>query len=289
MRFPTRLVVSAAAALLTLAVPAQGQDGGSRVSFDGVGFSIDRTLGTSVNITKVPSQPPDTQGLDSPDAGHLSFVPYGRRAESAKVPRAGTAPGVVRVYRVADLAAYDMAAPRVEQLKALLADRPDLGAFMDMTPDGIGNELPFLPVFPAGQAIRARAQYIDTPQLSGVAYLTVFRQDVSPFAAGDFWYAFQGLSADGTRYVSVTWVIDATMFPTRLSAREENRQANRWQKYLTESLATLNSAAPDAFTPSLTSLDALVRSITIEDAPASEPSPLASVTPSPGPSASPAT
>jgi hypothetical protein len=274
---------------LTLAVPVQGQDGGSRVSFDGIGFSFDRTLGTGVNITQVRGRPSGNQGLDIPDATHLAFAIHHKRTEEAKALRASAAPGVVRAYRVADLAGYEIASQRAEQLKTLLTDRPDLATYMTVTPDSIGNELPFLPVFPAGQAIRARAQYIDTPQLSGVAYLTVFRQDVSPFAAGDFWYAFQGLSADGTRYVSVTWVIDATMFPTRLSAREENRQAKRWQKYLTESLATLDSAAPDAFTPPLTSLDALVRSITFEGVPASEPSPLASLTPSPGPSASPAT
>ena len=34
------------------------------------------------------------------------------------------------------------------------------------------------------------------------------------------------------------------MFPKHLSAREQNRQANRWVRYLKESLATLNDAAP---------------------------------------------
>jgi len=53
--------------------------------------------------------------------------------------------------------------------------------------------------------------------------------------------------------------------------------------------AALNAAAPEVFQPTLASRDALVRSITFEGVPASEPSPLASFTPSPGPPASPAT
>ena len=149
-----------------------------------------------------------------------------------------------------------------------------------------GTSLPHLPLFGAGQAIRARAEYVDTPQLSGVAYVAAFRQDVSPFEAGDFWYLFQGLSADGTWYVSVSWVVEASGFPKHLSAREANRQANRWVAYLRESLAALNGAGPEAFTPPLTSLDALVRSITFDATPTSEPSP--SQLPVSSPSLSPA-
>jgi hypothetical protein len=268
--------------MLMLALPVQAQGGGSTVSFDGIGFSFDRSLGTGVNITQVRGKPSNNQGLDIPDAAHLAFAIHGRRSESAKALRAFDAPGVVRVYRVADLAGYDIASQRATQLKTLLADRPDLAGYMQVTGDGSVKAL--MPVFPAAQAIQARAQYIDTPQLAGVAYLTGFRQDVSPFAAGDFWYTFQGLSTDGTRYVSVSWIVRATMFPARIGAKAANRQANRWVKYLTESIATLNAAAPTAFTPPLTSIDALVQSITFEGVPASEPSPLPSLLPSPAPS-----
>ena len=276
-----------------LALPAQAQDGSSRVSFDGIGFTFDHTLGKSVNILTVRAQRPDSQQFEVPDAAHIAFVPYGRRAESAKVPRVFDAPGVVRFYRVADLSGYELATGSYDQLQKLLTDRPDLATYMAITGDGFGDELPHLPLFGAGQAIRARAAYVDTPQLSGVAYVAAFRQDVSPFDAGDFWYLFQGLSADGTWYVSVSWkLLETSLFPRHLSAREQNRQAKRWTRYLKESLTNLNGAAPAAFTPTLTSLDALVRSITFEDIPATESSPLpgqpASPVPSPAVPASPA-
>ncbi len=261
VKFRSQGVIAAVTALFIIGLPVLGQDA-STVSFDGVGFTFDRSLGTSVNITRVPGQAPDLETIETPDARHLAFTLYGRRAEFDKVPRVGDANGVVRVYQAADLARYDLASERLEQLRVLLKDRPDLGSFMAVNADGFGDELPFLPVPGAGQILRARAEYIDTPELSGIAYVLAFGQDLYPVTDDDFWYTFQGFSTDGTRFVSVMSVIDATMFPDKISTAEANRILKRWVRYVTDSTATLNAAAPDAFTPSLTSLDALVRSIT---------------------------
>ena len=285
MRFRSRGLAAVVAAMLLLALPVQAQDGGSTITFDGVGFTFDATLGRSVNVTRVRSQAPDLETIETPDARHLVFTLYGGRNEFAKVPRVGDVPGVVRVYRTADLAGYEFASQRLEQLRTMLTDRPDLGTFMAVGPDGFGEELPFLPVPGAGQILRARAQYIDTPEVSGIAYVLAFGQDLYPVTAGDFWYTFQGISTDGTRSVSVLFVIRAGMFPDRIGAKAANRILKRWVAYATESTATLNAASPSAFTPSLASLDALVRSITFDEAPESTLTPSGSPAPSPLPSA----
>lgn len=281
-------MVATAVVMLLLALPVQAQDGSS-VTFDGVGFSFDRTLGSSVNVNRVPGvEPEDPESIDVPDARHIAFSLYGSRAELARVPRVADTDGVVRVYETADLDGYGLASERLEQLRTILADRPDLATFMQVTDDVGGEELPFLPVVGAGQAIRARAQYIDTPEVSGIAYVTAFRQDIYPFGADDFWYTFQGLSADGSRYISVSRILEADMFPERVSIREANRIAariSRWVRYVTESTATLNAASPTAFTPPLTSLDALVRSITFGSVPTSTVTPEAPTAPSPAASA----
>ena len=139
--------------LLLLALPVQAQDGGSTVTFDGVGFTFDATLGTSVNITRVrrPGPGPGERSRRRMPGTSCSHS-MERRNEFAKVPRVGDAPGVVRVYRTADLAGYELASQRLEQLRTMLADRPDLATFMAVGPDGFGDELPFLPVPGAGQA-----------------------------------------------------------------------------------------------------------------------------------------
>jgi len=256
----------AASALVLLSLPVHAQDASSTVSFDGVGFSYDEALGRSVSITQVPGEPPTLEGPSAPGAGHLSFTLYGPRPEGARIPRPIDAPGVVRVYPTAGLAGYDWASGQLEALESLLAARPDLASVTTVGADGGTQPLPFIVDNSAAQAIAARAEYVDTPELSGIAYLTAFRQDVFPFAAGDFWYTFQGLSADGAWYVAADFVIDASMFPETVTARDANRiaTARRWARYVDQSIQTLNGATSDAFTPALSSIDALVQSITFE-------------------------
>ena len=151
-------------------------------------------------------------------------------------------------------------------LTSLLDARADLASIVAVRDDGSSGPLPFILDNSAAQAMDARADYVDTPELAGIGYLTVFRQDVYPFAASDFWYTFQGLSLDGAWYVAVDFVIDASMFPAEVTARDANRidTRKRWTRYLNESIQTLNGAAPETFTPPLTSIDALIRSITFQ-------------------------
>jgi hypothetical protein len=270
MRTTRAAVAAILVALFLGGAPALAQDTASSVTFDGLGFDFDRVLGASVNITQVTGQPTDVEQPFGPEPPHLAFTLYGQRSEETGVPRASRAPGVVRFYRTADLAGYDQASQQVETLTALLAERPDLASFMQVAPDGSGEVLPYLPIVPAAQVIRARVQYIDTPELAGVAYVTAYRQDVSPFAAADFWYTFQGLSTDGAWYVAVDFVVDASTFPAEVTAKDAKRidKPARYSAYLADSVARLNEAAPGTFHPPLSAIDALVQSIHLPGGPA---------------------
>lgn len=270
MGLHTRVMAAAAMALLILPLQVQAQDVSSTVSFDRVGFTFDEVLGTSVNVTQVPGEPA-SDGPFSLGPRHRAFTIYGPRQEDAKVPRPINAPGVVRFYRTADLAEYDWQSQQLDALTSMLDQRPDLASQIADRFDGGIVSLPFVLHGSAGQAIHARAHYIDTPQLAGIAYVTVFRQDIYPFAASDFWYTFQGLSLDGTWYVAADFAIDASMFPARVKQKDVNRLsgAKRWEDYVNQSGQTLNEATPYAFAPPLTSIDALVESITFEGVPAS--------------------
>jgi hypothetical protein len=279
MRLHAGAIATLTAAVLLASMPTLAAGPESSVSFDGIGFDFDRSLGASVNILQVPGQRPSPNAIVEPDAAHLAFTLYGRRDEATKIPRAWVAPEVLRFYRTSDLAGYDLASQQLVALGSMLSERPDLAAAMTVTDQGIPGPLPFLPIVDAGQGIVARAQYVDTPQLAGIAYLTAFRQDVWPFAANEFLYTFQGLSDDGQWYVAADFLVDASMFPDKVKTKEGNRIASsikRYTKYLRQSVETLNGASPDAFSPPLTSIDALIMSITFEGVPATEPSPLPS-------------
>ena len=195
----SRLVPILSAALL-LGVPVHAQEPAPSVAYDGVGFTLDAALGTSVSVIPVAGQAPDVEQPGGPQPAHLAFSISGLTREKATVPGPWTAKGVINVYETADLEPIELAAAQLDQLRTLLADRPDLAPFMAAADDLTGNELPYLPVPEAGQVLRAQVHYVDTPQLSGVAYVTGFRQDIARFAATDFWYTFQGLT---TRWVAL--------------------------------------------------------------------------------------
>jgi hypothetical protein len=221
---------------------------------------------------------------------HTAFALYGSKQETARGPRTGSGP-VVRVYRVSDLGGYAEYSNALSSLQDLLSQQSDLTTFMVPSTNDNNVELPYLPAAEAGQPLRARAQYVSTGQVQGVSYLTGFRQDVSAFAAKDFWYTFQGLSSDGQWYVSVVTPVKASMFPKKVKAKDNDfKNADQYNTYLTDAISKLNAGDDAAFTPPLTAIDALVQSISFEGAPvAGSPAPAESTAPtgeSPAPAAS---
>jgi heat shock protein HslJ len=252
--------------LLLGAFPALAQDGtNNSVQFNGFGFNFDSALATNVNISQYPGDAPDLQQPGGPEPRYTQFNLYTQQP----APEATfDAPVSVRVYRIADIAAYPDSIQQVQALQNLVAQRPDLTSYMAVPSDNSASTpLPFLPVMPAAQAIRARAQYVETPTLKGVSYMTVYRQDVSPFINNEFRYTFQGISNDGLFYVSVIFQVTAPDFPAEIpSDFNYDTFTAGFVDYLTESVGKLNTAAAETFKPSLTMLDALAQSFTFSGA-----------------------
>src|SRR5439155_16255690 len=95
----------------------------------------------------------------------------------------------------------------------------------------------------------------------GIMYITAFRQDVSPFLSGDFFYTFQGISADGAYYVSAIFKPTTRLFPAQGRNFDPNSMSGgKLQKYLQDSVAQLNKATANDFKPPLAIFDAIVQS-----------------------------
>ncbi|MBI5958560.1 MAG: hypothetical protein HY866_07495, partial [Chloroflexi bacterium] len=137
-------------------------------------------------------------------------------------------------------------------------------SYMVVAEDLNNSSLPYMPVFPAGQVIRARAQYVDLPTIRGISYVTVYRQDASPLISSDCWYTFQGLSTDGLVYVSAAFKLSPSMFPAELDPNFDYEAfMATFTDYMNGSIAQLNAATPDQFSPSLTTLDGMIQSFIV--------------------------
>lgn len=248
------------AALVVTALPALAQDTINTVNYNGIGFQFDSALATNVDIRQFPGDPVDLEQPGGPEVAHTEFVLYSG-VETPTDTFSGV--GTIRVYDSASFTGYEQASFQLANLQNLVAARPDLALNMVATEDN-SVDLPFMPVFPASQVVRGQAHYIDTPAVSGVAYIAAYRQDVSPLTANEFWYTFQGLTADGATYVSAVFPVSASAFPAEIAADYDyDALSADYLGYLNESIALLNSAAPSDFTPDISTLDALVQTITL--------------------------
>lgn len=242
------------------ALPTLAQDATTNtVSFNGFSFSFPNTLATNVNIAQVEADDPALEQPGGPNVKHTEFTLF----NGAYEPQAGfLGDGIVSVYNTTDFAGYELATTEFTNLQSLLAERPDLSAFLVPSDGTNTSNLPYLPVVGASQVVRAQAQYIDTGTLQGVSYITAYRQDVSPFTSNGFLYTFQGLSSDGAHYVSVVIYLDTSLFPAEIPADfDYDALSQDYLAYLTESITTLTNATPDDFSPSLTTLNELVQTI----------------------------
>ncbi len=266
----------ASVSLLALALPIFGQDatpeatsetesGTNHVTFNNFAFSYDPSLGSAVTINVEAGDAPDVQQPGGPVPPNTLYAIYnGDNSGSTTWPSPDFAPNTIRVYRSSGLASYSYQEAQFNQLQSLIMERPDLSTYT-VVPDDVSQQsqsLPMLNSVPASQTIRAQPQFIDASGFWGIAYITAYRQDVSPFLSNSFVYTYQGITEDGWLAVSAWFDVTTTLFPESTpSDFDYNSFSADYATYLQQSVETLNNASPDDFSPSLTTLDALIQSI----------------------------
>ncbi len=273
------IVLCLVLALGVLAVaPAAAQDTPNLVSFNGFSFTFPSSLGGSVYIrqyladtpgddsTPVGAQPAATEFVIDRSTGRITTMEY--------IPPTAT----ITVTRAADLTGYPRAQEQAAALLSLLSDRPALA-------DQV--ELPSLPASAAPQAVIARAEYVDSPAFSGIAYLVSGKFDASPVLDSQVNFVFFGVSSDGSTFVTLSAPVASGLLPQSVPADfDANAFAQNLQAEFAATAQTLNAAAPSAFTPSLDSLMMVVRSFSASSIMPGTPPPMGAapvVTPEPTP------
>ena len=162
---------------------------------------------------------------------------------------------IVQVYPVAEFSAInENAAERISDLQNLLVSRslPSSG------------ELPFLPVFNAGQMTQIKPVFLDFQNGSGVRFITQFGQAFWPIYNKGMIYTFQGLTADGAYYISVIMPLSHPDLAQYDNFEPPSDFYDNAEQFMQDQTAKLNSQPDESFTPSLADLDAMVRSLKVE-------------------------
>ena len=238
---------------LTLTRTPSGQT--NTAEYGSVKIAFDAQLAQSAQgetLTAVPVTEGPALGGATPAA--IRFLFDGAKAESYFNPHLAQ----VLVYKADDWTQLDPStAKAVADLKTLLATKPV----------SITAPIPVLPPIPPSQMFHAQTQYLDFQNGTGIGFVTTYRLDVGPITADSIFYTFQGLTNDGKYYVSVFHPVSTTLLPATaaMSGSQYEEFAKNWETYLTTLTAQLDELIPAAYTPDLTLIQELVKSIAVGD------------------------
>jgi hypothetical protein len=157
----------------------------------------------------------------------------------------------------------DVVPGRVTELQALIGGSP-----APVFSTSFGSSLPFLPVFNAGQVFYSNYQVVPFVNGSGIRFLTEYAQYTAPVNNNDLFYTYQGLTGDGQHWISAILPINHPLLPADGQNPPGGQSwedfSSTYETYITKMATQLNAQAPDSFTPTLSMLDALIASITIQ-------------------------
>ncbi len=245
----------ATALMLMAAVGMAQAQAVNQIDFNGVGFEFDEAAAASVRVTAVRADPVDLLDPGGPRPAHTRFD---------LLDEDGAEIGSVYVFKTADFAAYPIFAAELTALQTILRERPDLAAFATGSALGDTPMLPYLPPANAMQIVRAQPLYIDNGVVTGIRYLTIYVQDVSPLTAERAAYTFQGISADGATYIAISIRLRADVLPSSIPENlDYDAFAENFEAYLAETAALLNDAPGSRFAPVPDVLDSIALSLRV--------------------------
>jgi hypothetical protein len=217
------------------------------VAYEGVSFSYDPILASSVTPEVVPSEEDAAvEPWNTPE--HLLFTFYGYPlADTFHTPQIMVFP--TDTYNAINPTAGDV----IYQLQLLLDSKPS-------NPE----DIPFLPVFNAAQFMQARVNYFRFQNGSGVRFLTQYGQAAWPINSQDMFYTYQGITDDGNYYISAIFPISHPNLPDPESVTMDDAFYDNFMNYVDGMEDQLNSEPPGSFFPTLQSLDALIESLLVE-------------------------
>jgi hypothetical protein len=223
-----------------------------QADFGGVTFSYDPQIASSVSGEEVPATP-SGQGAPwevQPDTIKFSFDGY-------PVNDSFTPP-VILIFPVKDYQSMsDVAANIIDELRQVIAARPQTAP---------ANGFPFLPMWNAAQMMSTKVAYFKISNGTGVRYLTMYAQNSVPVNNKYLFYTYQGLTSGGKYYISAILPVTNAILPpddSTVPGGDYQAFSNNFKNYIKGMQDKLDAQPEDAFVPSLTLLDDMIKSIVI--------------------------
>jgi hypothetical protein len=151
----------------------------------------------------------------------------------------------------------DTAAKEIDALRQVIAVHPQ--TFPD-------NGLPFLPTWNAAQVFHTKVSYFPFRDGQGVRYLTMYAQNFATVNNKVLFYTYQGLSSDGKYYISAIFPVTNAILPPdeSIPGGDFDKFSQNIKTYMAAMHDKLDAQPDEAFVPSLTLLDDMIKSLVIK-------------------------
>jgi hypothetical protein len=233
------------------------QSNGITVNFNNLSFMIPNGLAIGIAGETVPAVTAD-------NGAPWEVGPAYIKVTLSSYPLQGTMwQPEIRIYPADEYRLINpIAGQRLDEIKSITAN-----------PNGSQPaNLPFLPFINAAQDFHAQMQVVNFQNGSGIRYITQFDQAPIPVNNQEMFYTFQGLSQDGKYFISATLPVNLAFLPADNSLNSPTpadgipmvwNNFENFPTYLTAITQKISTTDPNAFNPTLTTLDALIQSIKI--------------------------
>jgi hypothetical protein len=224
-------------------------------TFNNVSITIPAGLGTNAISQTVPA-------VTDPNAATWEMAPAHLEITLTGYPLQGKFhQPKIYVYPANEYAQINTgAAQSMERLRNIVAGAP------------LSKEnMPGVPSFNAAQVFAAQMRALTFQNGSGVRMVTEYAQYLAPINNYELFYHFQGLTNDGSYYIIAILPVTAPILaetdrpdaaiPAGGVPLPADGVPN--EAYYTAITDTLNALSPDSFSPSLTVLDSMIRSILV--------------------------
>lgn len=239
--------------------------GAEWVEAGGLRFLLPGEIAHDVTVTEIEAVPLDADTMfigAYPAYRQIEFVDYLPDDGPELTDLLRTTP-VISVFNTADFEDYEM--------EAGMSYPGQLGILRGILNGTIrraqNTPLPYLPLVNAAQVFHSREQVVTFNGGQGLVYLTSFAQDFYPLVEGSVQLTFQGITTDGSTYISADFPVDTSILPDDIGEDfDYDAFIANSEAYLTDMREALEALPESAFTPSLDALMAIFGSMEVVEA-----------------------